>query len=107
MFFFDVIISSTQIPEWIFLWKKRVYIINLGGNEKMGSFVQKDAYQVLEAIQEAAEKYDLDVKEIKGRVELLNGNAKEANEQTMFYALNKISHGSTKLDIRCCTGLFE
>ena len=42
MFFFDVIISSTQNPEWIFLWKKRVYIINLGGNEKMGSFVQKD-----------------------------------------------------------------
>ena len=37
--------------------------------------------QVLEAIQEAAEKYNLDVKEIKGRVALLNGNAKEANEQ--------------------------
>jgi ribonucleoside-diphosphate reductase alpha chain len=57
----------------------------------MGSFVQEDADRILEAIQEAAEKYDLDVKEIKGRVKLLNGNAREANEQVMFYALNKIS----------------
>ena len=47
----------------------------------MGSFVQKERSQVLETIQKAAEKYDLDVKEIKGQVELLNGNAKEANEQ--------------------------
>ncbi len=47
----------------------------------MGSFVQKERSQVLETIQKAAEKYDLDVKEIKGQVALLNGNAKEANEQ--------------------------
>ena len=71
--------------------KKRVYKINLGGNEKMGSFVQEDTSRILEVIQEAAEKYNLDVKEIKERVALLNGNAKEANEQIMFYALNKIS----------------
>ena len=57
----------------------------------MGSFVQKERSQVLEVIQEAAEKYDLDVKEIKEQVALLNGNAKEANERLMYYALNKIS----------------
>ena len=57
------------------------------------------------SIQEAAEKYDLDVKEIKGTGCAFKGNAKEANEQIMFYALNKISHGSTELDIRCCTVL--
>ena len=91
MFFFDVIISSTQIPEWIFFMKNKSIQINLGGNEKMESFVQKERSQVLAEIQKAAEKYDLDVKEIKGRVKLLNGNAQEANEQVMFYALNKIS----------------
>src|SRR4051812_37850987 len=91
MFFFDVIISSTQIPEWIFFMKSKSIQINLGGNEKMESFVQKERSQVLAEIQKAAEKYDLDVKEIKGRVQLLNGNAQEANEQVMFYALNKIS----------------
>ena len=47
----------------------------------MESFVQKERSQVLAEIQKVAEKYDLDVKEIKGRVELLNGNAKDANEQ--------------------------
>src|SRR3954470_14783701 len=57
----------------------------------MGSFVQKELSQVLEAIQKAADKYDLDAKEIKERVALLNGTEKEANEQILFYALNNIS----------------
>ena len=57
----------------------------------MGSFVQKGRSQVLETIQKAAEKYKLDVKEIQEQVALLNGNAQEANERLMYYALNKIS----------------
>ena len=57
----------------------------------MGLFVQKELAQVLEAIQEAADKYDLDAKEIKERVALLNGTEKEVNEQLLYYALNKIS----------------
>ena len=61
------------------------------GNEKMGSFVQKEKSQTLETIQNAAEKYHLDVKEIKEQITLLNGSAGEANERLMYYALNKIS----------------
>ncbi|MCQ6274271.1 ribonucleoside-diphosphate reductase subunit alpha [Bacillus sp. V3B] len=57
----------------------------------MGSFVQKELSHVLEAIQEAAEKYDLDATEIKERIALLKGTEKEANEQILFYALNNIS----------------
>ena len=57
----------------------------------MGSFVQKEQSKVLAVIQQAAEKYNLDVKEIKEQVALLNGNAQEANERLMYYALNKIS----------------
>lgn len=57
----------------------------------MGSFVQKELSQVLEAIQKAADKYNLDAKEIKERIALLNGTEKEANEQMLFYALNNIS----------------
>ena len=70
--------------------KKRIRN-QLRGNEKMGSFVQKELSQVLEAIQRAADKYDLDAKEIKERVALLNGAEEEANEQILFYALNNIS----------------
>ena len=73
----------------------------------MESFVQKERSQVLAEIQKAAEKYDLDVKEIKERVALLNGNAKEANEQVMYYALNKISMDQPNWTFVAAQALFE
>ena len=90
MFFFDVIISSAHTLSGFFLWGKKV-TKQFRGNEKMGSFIQKERSQVFETIQNAAEKYHLDVKEIKEQIALLNGNAREANERLMYYALNKIS----------------
>lgn len=53
--------------------------------------VQKDYLHIFTAIQETAEQYSLEADEIKEKIANLHKSEAEANEQALFYALNKIS----------------
>ena len=56
----------------------------------MDSSVHTDLSLVLDVIQEASEKYNLDVTELKERVAQINRTEIEANGQALLYALNRI-----------------
>ena len=72
----------------------------------MDSSVHADLSLVLDVIQEASEKYKLDITELKERVAQINRTEIEANGQALLYALNQDWHGSTQLDISCGTFIF-
>lgn len=57
----------------------------------MNSPVQTNHSYVLKIIQEAADQYGLDAREILDRVVHINGTEMEANGQALLYALNKIA----------------
>ncbi|CAH2714497.1 Ribonucleoside-diphosphate reductase subunit alpha [Neobacillus rhizosphaerae] len=57
----------------------------------MNSPAQTNHSYVLQVIQEVAEKYDLDAREINDRVAHINGTELEANGQALIYSLNKIA----------------
>jgi ribonucleoside-diphosphate reductase alpha chain len=57
----------------------------------MNSPAQTNHSYVLQVIQEVAEKYGLDAREINDRVAHLNGTEMEANRQALIYSLNKIA----------------
>ncbi|AIE60258.1 ribonucleoside-diphosphate reductase subunit alpha [Bacillus methanolicus] len=57
----------------------------------MSTKTYSDLHYVLESINQAAKKYDIDATEITKRIKELNATESEANQQALFYALNHIA----------------
>ncbi|MDE3839088.1 ribonucleoside-diphosphate reductase subunit alpha [Bacillus methanolicus] len=57
----------------------------------MSTETYSDLHYVLEAVNQAANKYDIDATEITKRIKELNATESEANQQALFYALNHIA----------------
>lgn len=57
----------------------------------MSTEIYSELHYVLEAVNQAAKKYNIDATEITKRIKELNVTESEANQQALFYALNRIS----------------